>query len=88
MPSHSDADEGELTTPAGRKTAWLSDPTDARHDESSLEHLSGAQIVDPGSEVVRDEQRIYARDLEVPSAGSVAASVASLAFGIDSGRRI
>jgi CubicO group peptidase (beta-lactamase class C family) len=41
---------------------------------ATMNHRSNiyrALVVNPGSEIVRDEQRVYARDLEVPSGGGV-----------------
>ena len=42
-------------------------PPGAGHAESSFEHLPGAR----GSDLPIDEQRVYARNLEVPSGGAV-----------------
>ena len=54
----------------GRDAARLPAPPGARRDESALQHLR-ALVVNPGSAMSHDEQRVYARNLEVPSGGAV-----------------
>jgi hypothetical protein len=50
---------------------------------SHRSNIYRALAVNPGSEIVRDEQRIYARDLEVPAGGGVGTARAlAHAYGV------